>query len=143
MCVLKRKIVVGVFLLMMNICIIGIHSNCDAKISNKAMKFLKGTWLSVGQSQAEKFVFTRNYVKHYTLWNKKYTKVSSYKKKGKDCGKVKIIYAKKKGKNWIIKLESGNHYIGHGDGLLCRWKEAGKWQVSYTSSLNRVSKKVY
>ena len=54
----------------------------NAKASKKAMKFLKGTWVSVGGSNATKVIFTRKYMKSYSLWNDDFT-VKNPKAKGK------------------------------------------------------------
>ncbi len=122
------------------------QTNVEAKATKKAMKFLKGTWITVGQSNSVKNIFTRKYIKSYDLWNSKGTKVKSPKSKGKYIGKRKIISTKKKGKDWIIKFKSKNgygYYKGHGNSLISCWKEKGEWMMSGSSSLERYSKKVY
>ena len=123
-----------------------INNKVEAKATKKAMKFLKGTWITVGNSQSVKLIFTKKYVKSYDLWNKNYTKVYSPKHKGKYLGKRRIDSTKKKGKTWIIKVGKKGQYTyykGFGVGLECWWKEKGKWQYSGSSSLQRYSKKVY
>lgn len=110
------------------------------KISKKAYKFLKGIWVSVGNSRGTKMIFTRTHIKQYNLWTDDY-KVLSPKNKGKYVGKRRIVYAKKKGKKWIIKVgEKGNYtyYKSRDKDLLdCCWKEKGEWRYSGTSSLTR------
>ena len=122
------------------------QARVEAKATKKAMKFLKGTWVTAGQSGSVKVIFTKKYMKSYDLWNSKNSRVKSPKSKGKYIGKSKIISTKKKGREWIIKVKNKNgttYYKGYGDGLVCWWKEKGKWMMSGSSSLNRYSKKVY
>lgn len=122
------------------------QTNVEAKATKKAMKFLKGTWVTAGNSGATKIIFTRKYMKSYDLWNSSYTKVKSPKSTGKYIGKSKIVSTKKKGRKWIIKVKNKNgytYYKGYGYVLDCWWKEHGKWQYSGSDSLERYSKKVY
>lgn len=117
------------------------ENRVEAKATKKAMKFLKGMWVTAGQSQSVKVVFTQKYMKFYDCWDDSHTKVYGGKKLGKYMGKSKIISTKKKGKEWIIKVEGYNgvvYYKGFKDGLSCEWKENGEWQFSASSSLNRL-----
>ena len=112
----------------------------NAKASKKAMKFLKGTWVSVGGSNATKVIFTRKYMKSYSLWNDDFT-VKNPKAKGKYIGKRRIVSTKKKGKKWIIKVGkkgSYTYYKGRGRYLDCWFKYKNEWTYSGTSSLMRV-----
>lgn len=125
------------------------NTRVEAKATKKAMKFLKGTWVSCGQSQSMKAIFTKKYVKFYNLSYKKGGdyKVKSPKKKGVYMGKDKIVSTKKKGKRWIIKVgKKGNYtyYKSYGKNVLeCHWKEHGEWMYSGSSSYERYSRKVY
>lgn len=114
-------------------------SRAEAKASKKAMKFLKGTWCTVGNSNSIKVVFTRNTMNFYDCW-KSDTEVYGGKKKGKLIGKNKILWTKKKGKKWIIKTRGHGivYYKGSGDGLINCWKKNGKWMESVSDSLFRL-----
>ncbi len=115
------------------------HNNVEAKATKEAMKFLKGTWISVGNSQSIKVIFTRKYRKSYDLWNASYTKVDK-SKKGKYMGRMKIVSTKKKGKNWYIKLKGKKgylYYVGRKNSLTCQWRENGEWSYSFSDSLQR------
>lgn len=109
------------------------YKTAEAKATKKAMKFLKGTWVTAGQSASVKVVFTRKYMKFYNCWNNK---------KGKYMGKSKIISTKKKGKKWTIKVKSSKGrvtcYKGSKGVLECWWKEHGEWQYSGSSSLEKI-----
>lgn len=125
---------------------LGINHSSEAKVTKAGMKFLKGTWLTVGQSQATKIIFSGKYMKFYSLWNSDHSKVKSYKKQGEYFGKNKVVSTTKKGKTWTIKVKGRtgyNYYKGYGYGLDCWWKEDGKWMYSASGSLQRCSKKVY
>ena len=140
-------------MLVLTICLVLVLSICNvpqisiqAKATKKAMKFLKGTWVTAGQSNSVKIIFTRKYAKAYDLWNSNNTRVKSPKSKGRYLGKSKIVSTRKKGKEWNIKVKNGNgvtYYKGYGDGLICWFKEKGKWEMSASSSLERYSRKVY
>lgn len=145
-----KKKVVRLFIcmtLIFSICqVSGISA--DAKVTKKGMKFLKGTWLTVGDSQGTKIIFSGKYMKAYSLWNSDYSKVRSPKKRGKYLGKCKVLSTTKKGKTWTIKVKGEGddgytYYKGYGYGLECWWKEDGEWMYSASSSLQRYSKKVY
>ncbi len=117
------------------------YKTAEAKATKKAMKFLKGTWVTAGNSGSIKVVFTRKYMKFYDCWNASHTKVYGGKKKGKYIWKSKIVSTKKKGREWTIKVKSKGgvtYYKGYKDGLTCQWKENGEWQYSFSDSLNRV-----
>lgn len=137
-----RKVAVTLLCLTFLLSLTNLSENrAGAKATKKAMKFLKGTWCTAGNSQAIKVVFTRKTMNFYDCWNKSYTKVYGGKKKGKLIGKSKIISTKKKGKVWTIKIKSKNkvtYYKGFGDGLTCQWKDNGKWEYSFSDSLNRL-----
>lgn len=116
------------------------YDKAEAKATNKAMKFLKGSWLSAGHSQSTKVVFTRKYMKTYDLWDDDSDTEVDVTKKGKYMGRQKIASTKKKGKDWYIKVKAKNgyvYYVGHGNSLTCRWKENGEWAYSFSSSLQR------
>ena len=125
------------------------NSDVEAKATKKALKFLKGTWVSCGHGQDTKAIFTKKYMKLYNLNYEKggELKVKSPKKKGKYIGKWKIIYTKKKGKRWIIKVgKKGDYtiYKSHGKNVLdCHYKWNGEWMYSGSSSYERFSKKIY
>ena len=40
----------------------------EANATSGAMKFLKGSWVTWGQSQGTKIVFSKKYMKSYSLW---------------------------------------------------------------------------
>ncbi len=131
-------------LLMLSISSIS-QTTVEAKATKKAMKFLKGTWVTAGNSGGTKVIFTKKYMKFYNLWTSDF-RVKSPKSKGKYIGKSKIISTKKKGKEWIIKVKSKNGttlYKGNSDGLFCWFKSNGEWIMSGSSSIQRYSKKVY
>lgn len=138
-----RKIII---MLVLSCCIFATSfshqsTTVEAKATKKAMKFLKGTWITWGNSQAEKVVFTKKYKKVYSLWNKNHTKVYSPKKKGKLLYKSKIVSTKKKGKKWIIKVGKKGSYLyykGSGDVLECWWKDKNGWNYSGSDSLQKV-----
>ena len=122
------------------------QTTIQASATKKAMKFLKGTWVTVGQSNSVKIIFTKKYAKAYDLWKSDYSDVKSPKSKGKYIGKSKIVSTKKKGKEWIIKVKNSSgttYYKGYKDGLICWYKSRSKWEMSASSSLNRYSRKVY
>lgn len=141
-----RQVMFSMVLLMLVFVCFGDSQTVFAKgASKKALKALKGTWVTVGNSQAEVVIFTKKYVKHYSLWNESFTKKTKVKKY---VGKSKIISTKKEGKNWVVKVDNGAgglYYVGDGKnedlGLMCQWKSNGEWQYSYSDSLFRVSKK--
>lgn len=141
----KRVLAVYVcFCMVLSLCGSVNYKRAEAKATKAAMKFLKGVWVTAGQSASVRVVFTRKYVKFYDCWNKSHTKVYDDIKKAKYMGRQKIISTKKKGKEWHIKVKSKNgvyYYVGSGDGLLNRWWENGEWQYSYSSSLERDSGK--
>lgn len=112
------------------------YKKAEAKATKAAMKFLKGSWITAGNSQSVKVVFTRKYVKFYEIKYKNRKKV-----KETYTGRQKIISTKKKGKKWHIKVKGGNYYVGCGDTLLNRWWKNGEWQYSFSDSLERDSRK--
>ena len=135
----KRKI----FIILL--CIVAVFATSintvNAKATKKAMKFLKGTWVTAGNSQGTKVVFTRKYMKSYSLWNDDCSMVKSPKAKGKYIGKRKIVYTKKKGKRWTIKVGkkgSYTYYKGYGKYLDCWWKDKNGWNYSGSGSLMKV-----
>lgn len=139
-----RKIVI---MLVLSCCIFATNFSqqstaVEAKATKKAMKYLKGTWLTFGNSRSEKVVFTKNYIKVYSLWNKDHTKVYSPKKKGKLMYKSKIVSSKKKGNKWTIKVGkkgSYTYYKSSGKNVLeCWWKDKNGWNYSGSDSLGRV-----
>ena len=125
------------------------ENEIEAQATKKALIFLKGTWISCGHSQDTKAIFTKKYMKFYSLSYYKHGeyRVKSPKKKGKYFGKSRIISTKKKGKTWIIKVgKKGDitYYKSKGKKiLLCTWKKNGEWMFSGSSSYERYSKKVY
>ena len=122
------------------------QTTVEAKATKKAMKYLKGTWVTLGNSSGTKVIFTQKYMKFYDLWTSDYSDVKSPKSKGKYLGKLKIVSTKKKGKVWTIKVKSQNSYTYYkecGSVLECWWKENGEWQMSASDSIERYSKKVY
>ena len=141
-----KKLVAIVLCLAMTLTVCNIdQTNVEAKATKKAMKFLKGTWVTAGNSAGTKVIFTKKYVKYYDLFTSD-GKVKSPKSKGKYTGKYKIVSTKKKGKKWTIKVKSKNGYIyykGNSSGLIFWWKENGEWMMSASSSIERVSRKVY
>ena len=144
-----KRIIVIVLVLVFVLSPVAIdNTKVEAKATKKAMKFLKGTWVSWGHSQSTKVIFTKKYMLWYDLGYMKGNeyKVKSPKRKGKYTGKSRIVSTKKKGKKWIIKVKSRSQYTyykGKGDVLECWWKENGEWMFSGTSSYERYSRKVY
>ncbi len=140
----KKKIVVVMFMAFCLAAVMWMNPvGAEAKATGKAMKYLKGTWVTAGNSQSEKVIFTRKYMKVYSLWNKEYTKVYSPAKKGKLLGKRKIISTKKKGSRWVIKVGkkgSYTYYKSSGQILECWWKDKSGWHYSGSDSLVKVKK---
>lgn len=134
----KRVLAVYVcFCMVLSLCGSVNYKRAEAKATKAAMKFLKGSWITAGQSQSVKVIFTRKYVKFYAITYKNRKRV-----KETYTGHQRIISTKKKGKEWHIKVKSKNgvyYYVGSGDVLLNRWWENGEWQYSYSSSLERDS----
>ena len=75
----KRKIIV-MLLCMVTLFVVSVNT-VEASASKKGMKFLKGAWLTAGNSQAEKAIFTKKYMKIYSLWNENHTRIKSPKAK--------------------------------------------------------------
>ena len=129
-------------MLFVNFSVVNTVHVSEAKATKEAVKYLKGTWITAGNSGAVKFVFTTNYMKEYSLWNKDHSKVYSPEHKGKYVGKRKIVSTKKKNGKWTIKVGkkgSYTYYKGSGDSLECWWKEKNDWQYSGSDSINRIN----
>ncbi len=145
-----KKLLIIIICLVLVLSPIAINdSKVEAKATKKAMKLLKGTWVSCGHRQSTKVIFTRKYMLWYDLGYMKGDeyKVKRPKKKGRYTGKSRIVSTKKKGKRWIVKVKfrgQYTYYKSNGKNLLeCHWKEHGEWMYSGTSSLERYSRKVY
>ena len=141
---LKKMLAVSILvsMLLVNFSIVTNVQVSEAKATKSAMKFLKGTWVTAGNSGAVKFIFTTKYMKEYSLWNKDYSRVYSPSHKGKYVGKRKIVSTKKKNGKWIIKVGkkgSYTYYKGYGDGLECWWKDKSGWQYSGSDSIERIN----
>ncbi len=100
----KRSVLIAICLIMVFTVMTVYSKPVDAAASNKALKYLKGKWYSVGMVEGGK-------PRSYTKFTKKYAKTyvyNSVKKKYEYCGKSKIVSTKKAKNGYLIKLKNKN-----------------------------------